>query len=216
MDWTARTPLHADGLLRAIFILVTILSHENTGDVPVVGSRGDCYAGGCGAGGHPSATMPDRLLLELPRTCQHAAAAGKEFAEGKRVDAGRETEETEFMLATVPPTSEQRRLALVIVTALFAVFATTVAIGLTSPLALIPVRIDAFVPVLAALLFVNDFITAALLFGQFSIIRSRALLVIANGYLFTGLMAVVFALTFPGQFSATGLLGAGLQTSAWI
>ncbi len=128
----------------------------------------------------------------------------------------RGTEETGFMLATVPPTSGQRRLALIIVAVLFAVFAATVAIGLTSPIALIPVRIDAFVPVLAALLFVNDFITAALLFGQFSIIRSRALLVIANAYLFTGLMAVVFALTFPGQFSATGLLGAGLQTSAWI
>jgi signal transduction histidine kinase len=123
--------------------------------------------------------------------------------------------ETALVLATVPPTSGQLRLALAIVVALFAVFAATVAFGLTSPSALIPVRIDAFVPVLAALLFVNDLITATLLFGQFSIIRSRALLVIANAYLFTGLMAVLFALTFPGQFLAT-FLGAGLQTSAWV
>jgi signal transduction histidine kinase len=126
------------------------------------------------------------------------------------------SQETEFVLATEPPTSGQQRLALAIVAAVFATFVAAVTIALTSPFALIPVRIDAFIPVLAALLFVNDFITAALLFGQFSIIRSGPLLVIANAYLFTGLMAVVFALTFPGQFSPTGLLGAGLQTSAWI
>jgi signal transduction histidine kinase len=78
------------------------------------------------------------------------------------------------------------------------------------------VRIYSFVPVLSALLFVNDFITATLLFGLFSIVRSYALLLIANAYFFTGIMAVVFALTFPGEFSPSGLLGAGLQTSAWI
>ncbi len=71
-------------------------------------------------------------------------------------------------------------------------------------------------PVLAAVLFVNDLITATLLFGQYAIVRSRSLLVIASAYLFTGLMAVMFALTFPGQFSLSGVLGAGLQTSAWI
>ena len=54
------------------------------------------------------------------------------------------------------------------------------------------------------------------MFGQFSIVRSHALLVIAGAYLFTGLMAALFALTFPGEFSTSGLLGAGLQTSAWI
>ncbi|WP_426533109.1 MASE4 domain-containing protein [Bradyrhizobium sp. McL0615] len=126
------------------------------------------------------------------------------------------SDETDFVLATAPPTPGQLRLAIAVVAALFAVFALTVTIGLTSPFALTPVRIDAFIPVLVALLFVNDLITAALLFGQFSITGSRALLVIASAYLFTGLMAVLFALTFPGQFSPTGLFGAGLQTSAWI
>jgi signal transduction histidine kinase len=126
------------------------------------------------------------------------------------------SDETDFVLATEPPTPGQRRLALAVVAVVFSVFAVSVAVGLTAPFARIPVRIDAFIPVLAAVLFVNDFITATLLFAQFSIVRSRALLVIANAYLFTGLMAVLFALTFPGAFSPTGLLGAGLQTSAWI
>ena len=130
--------------------------------------------------------------------------------------APRKVVEPEFVLATEPPTSGQNRFALGVVVVLFSVFAVAVAIGRTVPAALIPVRIYAFVPVLSALLFVNDFITATLLFGLFSIVRSYALLLIANAYLFTGIMAAIFTLTFPGEFSPSGLLGAGLQTSAWI
>jgi len=61
---------------------------------------------------------------------------------------------------------------------------------------------------------INDLITAILLFGQFGILRSRALLVLASGYLLTAFMAVAHALTFPGLFSPTGLLGAGPQSTA--
>ena len=114
------------------------------------------------------------------------------------------------------PTPAQRRLVLAVVTVIFATFGVTVLIGLTAPFAHIPLRIDGFVPAITAVFFVNDLITATLLFGQFSIIRSRALLVLADGYLFTALMAIPFALTFPGAFSPTGLLGAGVQSSAWI
>jgi signal transduction histidine kinase len=125
-------------------------------------------------------------------------------------------DEPEYVLATEPPTSGQRRLALAILAAVLVVFGATVAIGLTAPVALIPVRIPYFVPVLTAIFFVNDVITATLLFGQFSIIRSHALLVLASAYLFTGPMAVLFALTFPGVFSRAGLLGADFQSAAWI
>ncbi|MDB5577877.1 MAG: hybrid sensor histidine kinase/response regulator, partial [Bradyrhizobium sp.] len=51
---------------------------------------------------------------------------------------------------------------------------------------------------------------------QFSLLRSRALLLLASGYLFTASAAVVHGLTFPGLFSPSGLLGAGLQTTAWL
>jgi signal transduction histidine kinase len=63
---------------------------------------------------------------------------------------------------------------------------------------------------------VTDLITATLLFVHFSISRSRALLVLAGGYLFTALIVIPHALTFPGAFSSTGLLGAGLQTTGWL
>ncbi len=39
---------------------------------------------------------------------------------------------------------------------------------------------------------------------------------LASGYLFTSAAAVVHALTFPGLFAPSGLLGAGPQTTVWI
>ena len=65
-------------------------------------------------------------------------------------------------------------------------------------------------------LVINDLVTAVLLFGQFSILRSRAVLVLASGYFFTAVMAFAHALTFPGLFASSGLLGAGPQTTAWL
>jgi signal transduction histidine kinase len=79
-----------------------------------------------------------------------------------------------------------------------------------------PGRIDAFVPAYAMSLFVTDLITAVLLYAQFSILRSRALLAIASGYLFTALIVIPWMLTFPGAFTPDGLLGAGLQTTNWL
>ena len=64
-------------------------------------------------------------------------------------------------------------------------------------------------------MFVCDSITAILLFAQFSILRSRAILVIASGYLFTALILIPWILTFPGVFVPGGLMG-GLQSTSWL
>jgi PAS domain S-box-containing protein len=77
-------------------------------------------------------------------------------------------------------------------------------------------RIPAFVSTYESALAINDLITAILLFGKFTTLRSRALLVLACGYLFDVLMIIPHALTFPDVFSATGLFGAGSQTTAWL
>jgi signal transduction histidine kinase/DNA-binding response OmpR family regulator/HPt (histidine-containing phosphotransfer) domain-containing protein len=77
-------------------------------------------------------------------------------------------------------------------------------------------KVWAFIPAYQSALAVNDLITAVLLFGQFAIVRSRALLALASGYLFTACMAVNHALSFPGLFAEHGLLGAGSQTTAWL
>jgi signal transduction histidine kinase/CheY-like chemotaxis protein len=77
-------------------------------------------------------------------------------------------------------------------------------------------KIPAFIPVYQSAVVVTDLVTAILLFGQFNILRSWALLVLASGYLFTAGMATVHTLSFPGLFSETGLLGANSQTTAWL
>ena len=74
----------------------------------------------------------------------------------------------------------------------------------------------AFVAVYNAVSTLNDFTTSVILFGQFNILRSRALLLLASGYLFASLISVVQLLTFPGMFAAGGLLGAGPQTALWL
>jgi len=74
----------------------------------------------------------------------------------------------------------------------------------------------AFVPVYETWLVCTDTIAAFLLFGQFVSYRSRALCVLACGYAFSALMTLAHALSFPGLFVATGLLGAGPQTTAWL
>jgi len=109
------------------------------------------------------------------------------------------------------PTSEQNRSALAVVAVLL------LALGIVAPFAGTPLpRFAGFIPFLNATILVTDLITAVLLFAQFSICRSRALLVLAGGYLFTALIVIPHALTFPGAFSPTGLLGAGLQSTAWL
>jgi signal transduction histidine kinase len=121
-------------------------------------------------------------------------------------------EERHFLLLSLSPGPAQRRLALAIVLALLAAFVIT-----AGPLSTVQFgRIDAFVPAYATAMLVIDLITAVLLFAQFSILRSPALLVIASGYLFTALMLIPWLLTFPGLLAPMGLLGAGLQSTVWL
>src|SRR6266404_2774922 len=95
-------------------------------------------------------------------------------------------EEQHFILSSLSPGRAQRWLALAVVLALLVAFLIT-----AGPLSTIQLaRIDAFVPAYATAMFVTDSITAVLLFAQFSILRSRALLVIASGYLFTALVVI--------------------------
>jgi signal transduction histidine kinase len=121
-------------------------------------------------------------------------------------------EEQNFILSSLSPGRAQRRLALAVVLALLVAFFL-----MAGPLSTIQsARIDAFVPAYATAMFVIDSITAVLLFAQFSILRSRALLAISSGYLFTALVIIPWLLTFPGVFTPGGLLGAGLQSTNWL
>jgi Membrane-associated sensor, integral membrane domain len=121
-------------------------------------------------------------------------------------------EEHRFILSALSPSLAQRRLALAVIIAL--VLAFLIMVGPLSTFQ--PGRIDAFIPTCATALFVTDLITAVLLFAQFSIVRSRALAVLASEYLFAALIVIPWMLTFPGVFAPGGLLGAGLHTAQWL
>ena len=75
-------------------------------------------------------------------------------------------------------------------------------------------EIPAFLAFYVTALVICDGITAVLLFSQFYFLRSRALLLLASGYLFTALITAAYALMFPGLLSPAGLLGAGPQSTS--
>src|ERR1700739_1660226 len=105
----------------------------------------------------------------------------------------------------------QRRLALAVSAAYLAGLIATLPFAdteLPQNNACIPIFETAVIPI--------DFITAVLLFSHFTIYHSRAVLILACGYLFTSLIVIPHALTLPGVFSPTGLLGAGTQTAGWL
>ena len=117
----------------------------------------------------------------------------------------------DFVISSLPPSPAQRRFALGVVLVLIAAF--VVAAG---PLSTVPLpRIDAFIPMYAAAMFVSDWITAVLLFAQFAILRSHALLAISSGYLCTALILIPWVLTFPGLFAPGGLTRSRAFTRGW-
>ena len=119
--------------------------------------------------------------------------------------------EQQFVLSNLAPGRAQKRLALGIVIGLL------VALYLImGPLSGIQLgTINAFVAVYATAMFVTDSVTAVLLYAQFSILRSRAILVIASGYLFTAFIVVLYVLAFPGVLAPNALIG-GMQTAAGL
>src|SRR4051794_18676541 len=102
-------------------------------------------------------------------------------------------------------------------TALAAVAISAVLFAAAAPFAKVQLpAAPAFVASYESALGLNDLITAFLLFSQFVLLRTRALLWLACGYLFTAPAALLHTLVFPGLYSPSGLLGAGSQTAVWV
>src|SRR5271170_3378416 len=115
------------------------------------------------------------------------------------------------VLANLPAGETERRIAFAVGLVLLVTGAAVAPFGSVQ----LP-RTDAWAPITDTVIFFADMITWFLLISQFNIVRSRALLVLANGYLFAAVMNLPHLLTFPGAFTPSGLLGAGLQTSVWL
>jgi diguanylate cyclase (GGDEF)-like protein len=139
-----------------------------------------------------------------------SAAVSVEVGRLEKVEA-KEAQERPALLSSGAAEPRDRR------TALAFMLASAVLFLIAAPVAqrqLAPVW--AFIPSYQSALVVSDLVTAMFLYGQFGITRSRAILMLASGYLFTACMAVAHALTFPGLFAPAGLLHAGPQSTAWL
>jgi two-component system, NarL family, sensor histidine kinase UhpB len=124
---------------------------------------------------------------------------------------GESTDDARVFVSTLRPERRDRLLALGVVAGSALLF---VALAFFAKLQL--PRVWAFIPIYESALIISDLLTAALLIGQYNILRTRPLLVLAGGYLFTAFIATAHMLSFPGLFAPGGLLGGGDQTTAWL
>ena len=114
-------------------------------------------------------------------------------------------------LMTAAAGSEQRRLALIVIAL------SALAFMLVAPFARVKLTpIPAFIPAYEAALLLIDLMTAVLLIAQYAQLKSAAILALASGYLFDGLMIIPHALSFPGLITPGGWLSGGGQTTAWL
>jgi signal transduction histidine kinase len=116
-----------------------------------------------------------------------------------------------LLLSEQSASSTHRRLALVAAGALVTAFAGVLSLGDRQ----LP-HLAAYVPIVDALMFLSDLVTATLLYSQYYVGRQRSALALAMGYLFASLIIVPDVLTFPGNFSPEGLLGANVDTAFWL
>jgi signal transduction histidine kinase len=120
-------------------------------------------------------------------------------------------DERELSIATMEPTLRQQRLALAVIGMLSLGFAAIAPFAAKQV-----VQVGSFVPTVQAIIFVTNLTTAVLLFSQFSILGLRELLLLASGYLFSALIVIPHALSYPGAFAPKGLLSSGIQATPWL
>ncbi|MDP3137554.1 MAG: response regulator [Burkholderiaceae bacterium] len=120
-------------------------------------------------------------------------------------------ERQQTLLSTLPAGHTERRRAIATILVSAVIFAAAAPFARTGMPAM-----PAFLPAYQSAFVLCELVTAALLFGQFAIRRSLGLLLLASAYLFSALMAVAHAASFPNLFLQSGLPGGGAQTTAWI
>jgi PAS domain S-box-containing protein len=119
--------------------------------------------------------------------------------------------DNKVFLSTLPAARRDYSIALAVVGLSALLFVAAL------PFAGMPLMpIPAFVASYQSALAVNDLITAVLLLSLFAMLKTRALLILAGGYLFTAAAAAAHAFTFPGLFAPSGLFGAGSQTTVLL
>jgi signal transduction histidine kinase len=125
--------------------------------------------------------------------------------------SARSDQDLPIVIAAMPISVRERRIAFGVIFILAIVDAITIAFGNVQL-----TRVDAFIPVIQTVMCVVDLLTAALLFAQYAIHPARAVLAVSSGYVFSGLFAFIQTLAFPGAYSPTALVGDGIDSAAWL
>src|SRR5215475_8131487 len=116
-----------------------------------------------------------------------------------------------IVIATMPASVQQRKVAF----GALAVLAAIVVV--TFPFAGIQLaRVEGFVPSVQTVMYVANLLTAVLLFVQYAVQPQRAVLVLASGFVFSGLFAFLHILAFPGAYAPAGLIGDGQNSPGWL
>ena len=115
-----------------------------------------------------------------------------------------------ILLSAQPASRSQRRIAFGVILLLLIGFVATLPFAwIQGP------PVPSLILVLHTILAINDLITAVLLFGQYTLLRSRGLNILAGGYLFTALMSVPYLMSFPGAVSGPALIY-GDRSAPWL
>ncbi|QIG92447.1 MASE4 domain-containing protein [Bradyrhizobium sp. 6(2017)] len=150
-------------------------------------------------------------LIDGAAAARPRAARMATLPDGEAGAAVQQEEDFPLIIANLPATGRQKAIAVGVAVLLF------IAAAAIAPFASIQLgRADAFIPVLQSALSIVEFVTATLLFAQYSIQPQRALLALASGYIFSGSFAFLQTLTFPGGYAPNGLIGDGPNSPAWI
>jgi len=124
---------------------------------------------------------------------------------------GRREQDFPIVVANMPVTAQQRRLAMIVIALLLLIAL------IAAPFATVQLpQVGAFIPVLQTLMCMADLVTAILLFAQYSVQPRFAILALAGGYMSGGLFAFLQTLAFPGAYAPSGLIGDGVNSPAWF
>lgn len=119
--------------------------------------------------------------------------------------------EQAFLVSSSPPNREQKFFAGGVIALLLG------AMLLVAPFARNRLEgSEPMLPAYTAAVFTTEMITAALLLSLFAVQRAPAVLVLAMAYLYSGFLAVPWALSFPTVLASMGFAEAGQQTTASI
>jgi signal transduction histidine kinase len=114
-------------------------------------------------------------------------------------------------LFDTPPSPRQVRLSLVLAAP------PIVAALLVLPVRNVPLHhVNSYIPTVETVMCLGDMIIASLFYAQACVFRSRALLLLASAFAYTGLLFIPHALSFPGAFGPEGWFGGGVNTTGWV